>query len=231
MLTLSAQSYLVYNSDGQVIESGASFYIYGDGAESWGELKLELEVTALENVRLIAEKVENQVVESTTNYICWGQCLDPSIYVSDPYDMTAGMSDTFSMHYAYTNEIEDVAGLEQIMTYYLYPANNPDDKFIINIIFKYSLLDVEDINSVVNFSNAYPMPASSVVNFDYSFNSAVNAEIAIFNMMGQEVLRNSINGMQGKASMNVSDLTDGVYFYSLIVNGKIEKSSKLVIRH
>ena len=145
--------------------------------------------------------------------------------------MPADSTDVFSMHYMYNNQIEDVLGMEQSMTYYLYEANNPDDKFIINVIFKYSLYDVENVNDVEVFSNAYPVPAKDVVNFDYNFNSNVNeAYVAIYNMMGQEVMRSEINALQGKASLNVSDLTEGVYFYSLIVNGQTEKSSKLVIK-
>ena len=93
------------------------------------------------------------------------------------------------------------------------------------------MFGVEDVNNIAEFSNAYPMPASDVVNFDYSFNSDVNsAMVAVYNMMGQEVLRSDISGMSGKHSLNVSDLADGVYFYSLIVNGKTEKSNKLIIR-
>ena len=116
------------------------------------------------------------------------------------------------------------------MTYYIYEEGDPDNAIVINVIFKYTLDDVESISAIDEFSNAYPMPASDVVNFDYSFNVDVNAEIAVYNMMGQEVMRNAISGMSGKACLNVSDLTDGIYFYSLIVNGKTEKSSKLVIR-
>ena len=228
VFALSAQCFTV-TKDGAVVENGATYHVWGQGND-WGELNIEFEVTANENIRLIAEKVENEVVEGTLNYFCWGQCLSPTVYVSDPYDMTAGQSDVFSMHYSYTNEIGDVAGLEQNMTYYLYPGNEPDNKFIINVIFKFSLDGAEDYSSAEVFSNAYPMPASDVVNFDYNFASDVDAEVAIYNMMGQEVLRNGISGMSGKATLNVSDLVDGVYFYSLIVNGKTEKSSKLIIR-
>ena len=228
VFALSAQSYTV-TLDDEAVENGATYYIYGDGGDM-AELNIEFKVTANENVRLIGEKVEIQNVEGASNYFCWGNCFLSSVYVSDPVILDAGQFEVFSMHYMYNNEIGDVAGLEQIMKYYLYPANDPDDKFVINVTYKFSLEDVEDINSVAEISNAYPMPASDVVNFDYSFNSDVNAEIAIYNMMGQEVLRNGISGMSGKASLNVSDLADGIYFYSLIVNGKTEKSNKLVIR-
>ena len=232
VMALSAQVFTVTEKDGTVVENGASYYIYNvNGDEVW-ELNQEFDITANENVRLIGEKVEEQVVEHSMNYICFGQCLSPEVYVSEPYAMTAGETADFSAHYSYENIMEDVAGHEQIMKYYIYPANDPDNKFVINITFKFSMQGIEDVNNVAEFSNAYPIPASNVVNFDYNFNSGVNsAMVAVYNMMGQEVLRSDISGMSGKLSLSVSDLADGVYFYSLVVNGKTEKSSKLVVRH
>lgn len=229
VFTLSAQKFRVITTDGRIVESGESFYVYGQG-NAWGELAIEFDVEALEDVQLIAQKVEIQVVEGTYNMLCLDQCYAPSVYISPVVNFEANETKDFSMHYQYENAIEDVAGLEQIMEYYLYEEGS-HDQFIINVIFKYSLDGIEDYNSTEVFSNAYPVPAIDVVNFDYNFASSENAEVAIYNMMGQEVLRNSISSMSGKLSINVSDLTDGVYFYSLIVNGKTEKSSKLVVRH
>lgn len=229
VMALSAQSYTVTDPDGTVVESGATYNVFGLGND-WGELSIEFNVTANENVRLIGEKVENNVIEGTSNYFCWGQCLSPTIFISDPFQMEPQQSEVFSMHFI-ADDYMTVLSMEQSMTYYLYEPSNPDDKFVINVIFKYSMDGVNDINAVEEFSNAYPMPASSVVNFDYSFNSSVNsAMIAIYNMMGQEVMRSEISGMSGRHSLNISDLADGVYFYSLIVNGVVEKSNKLIVR-
>ena len=50
-----------------------------------------------------------------------------------------------------------------------------------------------------------------------------------FNMMGQEVIRQDVNVGGSRMSINVSDLTDGVYFYSLIVNNQTVKTNKLVV--
>ena len=232
VFALSAQSFTVTEkATGNVVESGANYYINGDGAATWGELNIEFDVTANENLRLIGEKVENNVVEGTMNYFCWGQCLAPTVYISDPYDLAADSTEVFSMHYMYLNSMEEVLGQEQSMTYYLYPGNDPDNKFVINIIFKYSNEGIEDNYLVEEFSGAYPVPAKDVVNFDYNFTSSANeAYVAIYSMTGQEVMRSEINALQGKVSLNVSDLADGVYFYSLIVNGQTKKSSKLVIK-
>ena len=102
--------------------------------------------------------------------------------------------------------------------------------FVINVVFKYSSNGISDNSIVEEFSNAYPMPASDIVSFDYNFSSSANeAYVAIYSMTGQEIMRSDINDLQGKVSFNVSDLADGVYFYSLVVNGKTEKSSKLVV--
>lgn len=228
VLALSAQSFRVVTEDGRVVERGETFYIYGQG-NAWGELFLNLSVEALEDIELIAEKIEIQNVHDTYNMLCLDMCYSPTVYVTPVVSFAAGDTKEFSMHYQYDNNIDDVAGLEQIIEYRIYGSDESADQFFITVIFKYSLEGVQEHSYINEFSNAYPSPACDVVNFDYSFNSNVNAEIAIYNMMGQEVMRNQISGIQGKASLNVSDLTDGVYFYSLIVNGKSERSSKLVV--
>ncbi|MBQ3844925.1 MAG: T9SS type A sorting domain-containing protein [Bacteroidales bacterium] len=229
VLTLSAQKYTVTEkATGNVVENGANYYMYGEG--SFKELIAEFIVTANEPVNLIGEKEEIQVVENTVNMLCLGSCYSPTVYVSPVVPFTTGHSEDFAMHYMAMGEISDVAGMEQIMKYHLYEEGDPDNKFTVNVTFKFSLEGIEDNSSVETFSNAYPVPAKDVVNFDYNFTSSKNAEIAIYNMMGQEVMRNEINGIQGKASVNVSNLADGVYFYSLIVDGKTEKSNKLIIK-
>ena len=231
VFALSAQKYTVTEKEsGAAVENGASFYIYGPG-NTWGELNLELTVTANENVNLVAKVEVIQNVEGTYNMICLDQCYAPGITITPVVNFNEGDAKDFAMHYSAEDpyNLEGVLGQEQVMRYYLYEEGS-HDQFIVNVIFKYSLDGIEDYNSAKVFGNVYPVPARDVVNFDYNFASSENAEVAIYNMMGQEVLRNSINGMSGKLSINVSDLSDGVYFYSLIVNGVVEKSNKLVIR-
>jgi len=230
VMALSAQKFTVTEKEtGNVVENGATFYIYGDVVTTWYELILDLSVTANEGVSLIAEKETTDVVEGTSNMICLGMCYAPTVNVTPAWPFTAGESADFAMHYQ-VNDLEAALGQEQYIVLSLYEEGNPEDRFFVYVTFKYSLDGIENTSAVNEFSNAYPMPARDVVNFDYSFNESVDAQIAIYNMMGQEVLRNEINGMSGKASINVSDLADGIYFYSLVVNGVVEKSNKLVVR-
>lgn len=232
VFSLSAQKFTVTEkTTGNIVENGANFYVYGEG-NAWGELLLEFLVTANENVNLIAEVEVLQAVEGTYNMICLDQCYAPGVTVTPVVEFAAGNSKDLAMHYSAEDptNLENVLGLEQIMKYSIYEEGS-HEMFIINVIFKYSAYGIEDNNIVEEFSNAYPTPASNVVNFDYSFNAGVSsAMVAVYNIMGQEVLRSDISGTNGKLSINVSDLADGVYFYSLVVNGETVKSSKLVVR-
>ena len=230
VLTLSAQKFTVTEKEtGNVVENGSNFYVYGEG-NAWGELLLELLVTANEDVTLIAERLEIQVVEGTYNMICLDQCYAPTLSVTPPVAFAAGDTKDFSMHYQYENSFDEVVGQEQIIQYNLYEEGS-HEMFVINVVFKYSSNGISDNSIVEEFSNAYPMPASDIVSFDYNFSSSANeAYVAIYSMTGQEIMRSDINDLQGKVSFNVSDLADGVYFYSLVVNGETVKSSKLVVR-
>lgn len=234
MFAASAQNITVTEKEtGNVVENGATYFVFGDGSELWGEIggemQIEFDVTANENMRVIAKKTPNDpIVEGTSTWLCFGQCLAPSTGVQEtnPEEMTAGNPMLFSGHYMADN-YTTVLSQEQSVTFELWNAANPDEKFVINVIFKYSLDDVAEV-SAQNVISAYPTPATSVINFDYNVNG--NAMVVIYNMMGQEVMRSDLNGMSGKLSMNVSDLNSGVYFYSLVINGKTEKSNKIVIR-
>lgn len=226
MFAASAQNFTVTEMEsGNVVENGASYVVYGLGND-WNEMQIEFNVTPNENMRIVAKKIENNVVEGSLNYFCFGQCLSPMVY-ADTVQATGGEAMLFSAHYMADGDYTLLLGQEQSMTYELFNLANPDVKFVINVTFKYSLDGVEEV-AAENVISAYPTPATDVINFDYNVNGS--AAIVIYNMMGQQVMRNEISGQNGTLSMNVSDLGSGVYFYSLVVNGRTEKSSKLVIR-
>lgn len=226
MFAASAQNITVTEKEtGNVVENGATYFVFGLGND-WNELFIEFDLVANENMRIVAKKIENNVVEGSSNYFCFGQCLSPTIF-ADTVQVTGGEAMLFSTHYMAENNYMELLGQEQSMTYEIFSLANPDEKFVINVIFKYSLDDVAEV-SAQNVISAYPTPATSVINFDYNVNG--NAMVVIYNMMGQEVMRNEIAGQNGTLSMNVSDLNSGVYFYSLVINGKTEKSNKIVIR-
>ena len=164
------------------------------------------------------------------NYFCWGACLAPHVD-SGSNIAVAGVPSLFSAHFMPLNENgEAELGMEITIEYTFYDERNPEDKYVFEVYFKHSGVSVVDYNNVEIFSNAYPNPARNVVSFDYNMPfDAQSASVAIYNMMGQEVIRQDVNVGGSRLDINVSDLTDGVYFYSLIVNNQAVKTNKLVI--
>ena len=123
---------------------------------------------------------------------------------------------------------DDVFGKVQVK-YSAYDERHPDDAVTINVVFHKSGEGVHEV-AAVRFGQAYPNPASSVVNFDYNVNPSDKASVSIYNLLGQEVMNLPINTLQDRLSFSVSDLNDGIYFCNLFVNGCALKTEKFVVK-
>ena len=215
-----------YVPTGVILQPG-TYDIVG-GATEWGEMVFEMNVVADTDVSITCVREVSFITEGTNgNNFCFGTCFPDETSETD-MSLTAGMPVLFSAHFkAYSGLDENympimIPGAELKVTYTF--TIRGGEEYVFNMNFKYSPDAVEENYSAL-FSNAYPNPASNFVNFDCEMQ---NATIAIYNMMGQEVIRQDVNDTH--VSVNVSDLTDGIYFYSIIVNGDAVKTSKLVVR-
>jgi len=89
----------------------------------------------------------------------------------------------------------------------------------------------EDIMKDGKLSAIYPNPATNFVNLDYQLTSKVNiAQVKVFNMLGSVVKESILQKGGSKIKMDVSNLDNGVYFYSVLLNGNVYTTKKLVIR-
>jgi hypothetical protein len=100
--------------------------------------------------------------------------------------------------------------------------------------------------SVINFTSAnaiktnqafiasihnYPNPASSITTIKCKFNSQPeSASIKVYNMMGSVVKEINMD-KQDKVEFSVTELNEGIYFYSVIADEKILAVNKLVVKH
>ena len=83
---------------------------------------------------------------------------------------------------------------------------------------------------LISISDAYPNPATSVVEFDYK-TKATDAKITLFNVLGTEVAEYRLSSFENKVSIPVENLKSGVYFYTVSANNKNLKTKKFVVRH
>lgn len=77
---------------------------------------------------------------------------------------------------------------------------------------------------------AYPNPASNQVSFDYTLSDqTINAYIRVHNLLGTVVKETRLDYFSGKLILDVCDLNEGFYFYSIVVNNEVIDTKRLVI--
>ena len=57
-----------------------------------------------------------------------------------------------------------------------------------------------------------------------------NATAVVYNLLGQEVMRQEINTFEQKLNLPVADLNDGIYFCSVMRNGQAISTVKFVVK-
>ncbi|MBI3134797.1 MAG: T9SS type A sorting domain-containing protein [Bacteroidetes bacterium] len=76
--------------------------------------------------------------------------------------------------------------------------------------------------------SVYPNPVSSQLNIQVT--TGGNAvQVKIYNIMGELVEKAVL--VDGQNSISVTDLTNGIYFYSILKNNEVVETKKLIVRH
>lgn len=224
---MSAQS-LTFKYEGNAIEPGTTIDLVSDINSSM-EIQFDLHVINATDADInVVCEMESDPSNPTQDYLCWGSCYMPGVLTANN-TVNAGSEGIFNGHCQFVDADWNAlpVGSEAKVTYTFYDERNPEEKYSFVVNFKYQPAAVEEINTV--FSNAYPNPANNTVSFNYEMQNANSAAVAIYNMMGQEVVRQALNLGNSRVDINVSDLNEGVYFYSLIVNNQTVKTNKFVV--
>lgn len=228
---VSAQSF-TFEHDGETVEPGA-YEVIGNIDENW-EMVFKFNIHNITS-NDITVKCDRVILEKShdeaSNGVCMGDdCFAP--FMDNTYaNIPAYSEKEFGAHFtpAFDESYKPIEGCSMKVQYSFY-VNETDEPVVITVHFEINTLSLEDYSDARIFSNAYPNPAKNMVSFDYNMPvNAQSASVAIYNMMGQEVIRQELNLGGSRVNINVSDLTDGVYFYSLIINNQAVKTNKLVV--
>ena len=99
------------------------------------------------------------------------------------------------------------------------------------------LTNVDEAESDAELSN-YPNPFSEITTIKYnvkSINSFSKAEIRITDVLGKEIKTILIKdkglavSVDNSFRLDKSNLKSGIYFYSLLVDGKMLKTMKMIV--
>lgn len=227
---------IINHESAGLVEPGR-FEVIGD-VDEMQEIAFAMNIinNGSEAVSLTCERTVVSITDGASNNFCFGNCFPDNVSSTVVSIEPISSMDPDSPYYPYEfsahfkpydqNTWEMLPEGAELTVQYTFTVEG-GEPMTFEFYFLYDTNDVEE-NFSNMLSNAYPNPASNFVNFDVEMQNVQSASIAIYNMMGQEVIRQDIN--DSHVSINVSDLTDGIYFYSLIVNNETVKTNKLVVR-
>jgi hypothetical protein len=185
-------------------------------------------------VNIFCKKSQLSMLDSTELTMCWaGNCYPANVNVS-PYSqpITAGQTITeFVGHYTQIAFQHFKKG-ESVVRWVFFDRDNANDSMSVTIKYtSYPLGIAETTEHQSVLSNAYPNPAGVSTSLSYSIPSGSDGAIIIRNLLGATMQSEQLRSTSGKIILNTTNLSDGIYFYSLLVNGKISQTKKLIVKH
>lgn len=111
------------------------------------------------------------------------------------------------------------------------PGNFTSDQYFFDNFQLNGTVNTEDITEINRFE-AFPNPSSGqAITFQYDLKEAADLDLSIFDLTGRQVTR-LVDAEQGTgthtARWSTQGVSAGIYFYTLVVNGKTA-SGKLVV--
>lgn len=221
----------LYNTDGNKINNMTISVSGSDPSVDAlvGYIWLKSTITTdLTNVYV--RRVVNQEVDGSTNSFCFGiNCYPPWVNESAVAD-TVKVGQTNKSFYA-DYYPEGNGGLTSI-TYEFFDNITLGVPVSAKATIEFGISGTPVYTDKLVFKGPYPNPASQSASFEYNFpSSSNNAVLIIRNMLGVEMENITFENQNGKKTIDVSSYASGIYFYSLVVDGKVLQSKKMVVKH
>jgi hypothetical protein len=177
---------------------------------------------------IIALRGAQLVPGSSENYFEFGGVTYPATAdTSAPIAIDAGATnESFVSHYNANGSGEP----GQIAYAFLDPTN-PAAYAVMLFTYQTNLGLSEKTLDNTTFSAAYPNPAASHVSFDYEIPQEVtNAEIIVTNLLGAVVAQSPLEGKYGTSKIDVSNLSEGIYFATLRLDNYTAFTQKVLVQ-
>jgi hypothetical protein len=221
-------SFGLSNDDGP-LENNGSLIVNGNPDDESLISYVHVTNNASTDKSVKVRRIETHIPGDAYSSFCWVQCYPPNVSVSPgALNMAPGDISTLFTGDYYPEGVEGNASV----SYVFFDENDLSDFSTINVTYVPFAVGIEENNlNEIFLSNAYPNPASTVVSLDYDLKDVNDTKLVIYNLLGSVVRDVHITDVIGKIKVNVSDLDEGIYFYSLLVNNETVKTQKLVVKH
>ena len=218
-----------FNDQNIQIPNNASIQIFGNPTDDQIKSVVWIKNSGHENLTLGLKKEVISAVDGSHNSFYWGS----SIVQNEAPDVPMILApDQLNKDFAALLIPNYTKGIHRIR-YTFFDTNKPENAASIIIEFNTQMVfgSFND-NLTFSLSDAYPNPAESTVYFDFTLEQNVlEAKIIIRTLLGSVVAEHNLEGQHGKASINVDDFVEGIYFYSLMVDSELKLTKKLIVQH
>jgi hypothetical protein len=180
------------------------------------------------NIDVMCRKIIIDTVPGSENTYCWaGSCYPPDVYLSlDATPIGAGQTDKVSFIGEYNPK--NHVGIT-IVRYSFFDRSNPSDSTWFDAHYQAFPLGIEDMKAGVSISNPYPNPANSYAVCDYAIPAGIDAQIILRNLLGTTLQEIPLTDLTGKVKLDTGQFPEGIYFYSVVIDGKVAATRKLVV--
>lgn len=168
-------------------------------------------------------------------YVCYEMVTAGKFFVAqDPYQGGIGMGGTALIYpaqsaYLFTPNM-GLPGCGKIIGSNM--DNNPPMVRMIVSPNPHPKNSLSDVSTPFSTMNAYPNPANQETTISYSLRENGNVSVRLFDVVGKEIMSmpqgNQTAGIEHRVVINTENLANGVYFYTVSVNG-MKETKKLVV--
>lgn len=121
------------------------------------------------------------------------------------------------------------------LTFVIFNEDNPDDKISVQFTFDITSTTTDirpsfDAAPMI-LSNSYPSPAVDNARIDYNITQQYNnATLTVYNLIGNAVQTVRLDAPKGYVTLQTATMSPGVYFYSIVADGKKLATKKLIVK-
>jgi len=228
----SAQNIQIFTNTWDDVTDSTYEYNLGSGIQTEVYLYTENLTDSAMNIGL--KRYEINVPSGTQNYFCWFECYLPTpagdqVFWPAPDAIEHEADSVYNKFVGYhmpQGIVEDAT-----YRYVWFDEDNPMDSVSVDIVFKAPNSTAEELALPSANINAWPNPANDVLTVDFNSKNTTNPTIVVRNLLGNQVAVEQLNGTNGQARIDVSELPAGTYLVSLQEGENRLSTKKVIVSH
>lgn len=221
---VNAQSLQLMKADGSSIVNDTILVTTND-LSSTIEVPVYVKNVSANSIDVFVKLYIKQSVTGSTTTYCWNSCFSTATTVSTAA-LAVEPGDTIKDFHS-ALEPNGNTGITEIM-YTFFVNKNDNDSVSVTINYELVVTGIEENTLAIKNVRQYPNPANDFINFNYEINNNVKANIFIYDLVGKMVKNQSIDNTSGFTRIQISDLQNGMYIWSVEADGVPLKTDKFI---